>query len=46
MSKRDGISVLRELRARGLTLPVLMLTARSEVEDKVLGLDSGAGASL
>lgn len=46
MPKRDGISVLQELRARGLTLPVLMLTARSEVEDKVLGLDSGANDCL
>ena len=33
----DGFEVLRELRRRGNTVPVLMLTARSEVEDKVNG---------
>ena len=38
----DGISLLREARARGCTVPVVMLTARSETEDKVRGLESGA----
>lgn len=42
MPKLDGISVLKRLRARGSKLPVLMLTAKSEVDDRVLGLDSGA----
>ena len=42
MPKRDGISVLKCLRERGSKLPVLMLTAKSEVDDRVLGLDSGA----
>lgn len=42
MPKVDGIDVLRQLRQRGDRLPVLLLTAKSEVEDKVLGLDSGA----
>lgn len=46
MPKRDGISVLRELRARGSRLPVLILTAKSEVDDKVLGLDAGANDYL
>ncbi|HEX5834432.1 MAG TPA: response regulator transcription factor [Pyrinomonadaceae bacterium] len=38
----DGFKVCRELRANGLTVPVLMLTARDAVEDRVEGLDSGA----
>jgi heavy metal response regulator len=39
---RDGFSVCRELRARGLAAPILMLTARDAVDDRVTGLDSGA----
>jgi DNA-binding response OmpR family regulator len=39
---RDGIEVLTTLRKRGLTTPVLILTAKDAVEDRVLGLDSGA----
>jgi two-component system, OmpR family, copper resistance phosphate regulon response regulator CusR len=39
---RDGIRVLRDLRANGFTKPVLILTARDAVEDRVVGLDSGA----
>ena len=46
MPKMDGITVLRKLRESGNNLPVLMLTAKSEVEDKVLGLDSGANDYL
>jgi DNA-binding response OmpR family regulator len=42
LPKRSGIEVLRSLRKRGDPLPVLMLTARDTVEDKVAGLDSGA----
>ena len=38
---RDGITVLRDLRAKGFARPVLILTARDAVEDRVLGLDSG-----
>lgn len=38
----DGIAMLQELRARGAKTPVLVLTARDSVEDRVLGLDSGA----
>ena len=38
----DGFALCRELRHRGLSLPVLMLTARSEVVDKVVGLKLGA----
>jgi heavy metal response regulator len=39
---RDGLSVLRELRARRRQVPVLLLTARAGVTDKVAGLDGGA----
>jgi two-component system OmpR family response regulator len=39
---RDGYSVCRELRADGVFTPVLMLTARGAVEDRIAGLDSGA----
>ena len=39
---RDGFEVCRTLRARGMKTPILMLTARDAVEDRVLGLDSGA----
>ena len=37
MPKKDGISVLKELRNSGNSIPVLMLTAKSELEDKLLG---------
>ncbi len=43
---RDGLDVLRELRSKGFSTPVLILTARDTVEDKVLGLDSGANDYL
>ena len=39
---KDGFTVCRELRTNGLTVPVLMLTARDAVEDRIEGLDSGA----
>ncbi|MBI1790986.1 MAG: response regulator, partial [Acidobacteria bacterium] len=39
---RDGLEVLGALRKRGLAIPVLILTARDAVEDRVLGLDTGA----
>jgi heavy metal response regulator len=39
---RDGIEVCRTLRARGVRTPILMLTARDAVDDRVRGLDSGA----
>ena len=42
MPKLDGISVLRTLRAQGNPVPVLMLTAKAEIDHKVLGLDCGA----
>jgi len=42
MPKMDGLSVLRKAREQGMTLPVLMLTAKSEIDDRVAGLDCGA----
>ncbi len=46
MPVMDGISALKALRASGSTLPVLLLTAKAEIDDKVLGLDSGANYYL
>ncbi len=42
MPQKDGISVVRELRAKGNPVPILLLTAKSEVDDLVEGLDAGA----
>ncbi len=42
LPKMLGITVLQNLRGRGQTMPVLILTARESVEDRVKGLDSGA----
>ena len=42
MPHLDGLSVLKKLRAAGKTTPVLLLTARDAVPDKITGLDSGA----
>jgi DNA-binding response OmpR family regulator len=42
LPERDGLDVLTSLRERGDTTPVLILTARDTVDDRVLGLDSGA----
>lgn len=38
----DGIQVLKKLRAKGNTTPVILLTAKSEIDDKIIGLDAGA----
>ena len=46
MPQLDGLSVLRRLREGGTRIPVLILTAKSEVDDKVLGLDTGANDYL
>lgn len=46
MPKMDGIQVLKKIRAQGNMIPVIMLTAKSEIDDKVLGLDSGANDYL
>jgi DNA-binding response OmpR family regulator len=42
LPRRDGIEVCRALRNQKVTTPILMLTARDGVDDRVLGLDSGA----
>ncbi|MDB5986842.1 MAG: response regulator [Nevskia sp.] len=42
LPKQDGLSVLKRLRDSGSELPILMITARDEVEDRVIGLDHGA----
>ena len=42
LPKRDGLSVLNELRTMGIEAPVLVLTARDSLEDRVKGLDAGA----
>jgi heavy metal response regulator len=42
LPKKDGLSVLRELRQAKVKTPVLLLTVRANIEDKVLGLDAGA----
>lgn len=46
MPKMDGLTVLRTLREQGNPIPVLILTAKSEVDNKVLGLDTGANDYL
>ncbi|HKC63030.1 MAG TPA: response regulator transcription factor [Pyrinomonadaceae bacterium] len=42
LPRKDGFEVCREMRAMGTSIPVLMLTARDQVEDRIAGLDSGA----
>lgn len=42
MPKKDGIQVLTDLRQKNIITPVLMLTAKAEIEDRVTGLDAGA----
>ena len=42
MPKKNGLEVLKELRNNNKTVPVLLLTAKSEVEDRIIGLDLGA----
>ncbi len=46
MSKLSGVQVLRQMRQRGDSTPVLLLTAKSEIDDRVSGLDSGANDYL
>lgn len=42
LPKIDGITILKEIRKEGLSTPVILLTAKGEISDKVIGLDSGA----
>lgn len=46
MPKADGLTVLRKVREKGNLIPVILLTAKSEVDDKVEGLDAGANDYL
>ena len=46
MPKKDGLEVLKTVRQAGNRIPVLLLTAKAEVDDKVLGLDTGANDYL
>ena len=46
MPKLDGMTVLRRLRQHGNTVPVMMLTAKAEIDDRVSGLDGGANDYL
>lgn len=46
MPVMDGITVLKKIRAKGNQIPVMILTAKAEIDDKVLGLDSGANYYL
>ncbi len=46
MPKIDGLSVLKTLREKGNLIPIIMLTAKSQVDDKVTGLDLGANDYL
>lgn len=46
MPKVDGLTVLRKVREKGNPIPILLLTAKSEVDDKVEGLDAGANDYL
>lgn len=46
MPKQDGISALKEIRSKGNRVPVLLLTAKAGIDDKVEGLDSGANDYL
>lgn len=42
LPKKDGLAVCRDLRSKNVNIPILMLTAKDSVEDRVLGLDTGA----
>ena len=42
LPKVDGLEVLKRVRAKGINTPIIMLTAKSTVEDKIIGLDLGA----
>lgn len=46
MPVTDGLSVLKKMRAKGMQVPVLLLTARDSIEDRVKGLDAGANDYL
>lgn len=42
LPKKDGVAVCKDLRSDNINIPIIMITAKGELEDKILGLDSGA----
>ncbi len=42
MPKKDGLEVLRDLRRNGCNTPIILLTAKAQIEDRIIGLDTGA----
>lgn len=46
MPKMDGITVLKNIRRKGNNIPIIMLTAKTGIDDRVMGLDSGANDYL
>lgn len=42
MPKKDGVQALKEIRDKGNMTPVIMLTAKAEIDDRITGLDAGA----
>ncbi len=42
LPKKDGISICKDVREDNINLPIIMMTAKGEIDDKILGLDSGA----
>jgi two-component system response regulator ArlR len=42
LPEMDGITILKNIRKEGISTPVILLTAKGEISDKVTGLDSGA----
>ena len=42
LPKKNGLEILKEIRKQGMSVPVIMLTAKSELNDKITGLDTGA----
>lgn len=42
LPKKDGLTILEELRGQGVTFPIIILTARDDIQDKVAGLEGGA----
>ena len=46
MPKKDGFAVIKEMRSKGISTPVIFLTARDSIEDRVTGLDLGANDYL
>ncbi len=46
LPRMDGLEVCRQIRSKRIQTPILMLTARTSIEDRVAGLDAGAASSV